>query len=72
MNELTKLVAAGELAKATDLMKEQLGLLERSLADADSRLSKIEREDELRRNFLEATIEALIVANLHQAPGRLQ
>jgi hypothetical protein len=72
MAELNKLVAAGELHKAADLMKVQLGLLEQQIADASRRLDKIEQEDERRRNFIEATDKALAVACFHKAPEMRQ
>jgi hypothetical protein len=62
MDELRKCIAAGELHKATDLMKVQLGLLEQQIADADRRLAKIEAEDERRRSFLEAEAPAPVSA----------
>jgi hypothetical protein len=64
--ELNKFIAErGGLRKAADLLQARLDEL-------GARLQKIKAEDEFRRSFLEATIEALIVANLHQAPARLQ
>jgi hypothetical protein len=72
MNELTKLTAAGDLLKAADLMKVQLGLLEQQIADVDRRLAKIEAEDERRRSFLEAEAMAPVSATIHKAPERMQ
>jgi hypothetical protein len=65
MAEFNKLVAAGELSKAADIMKVQLGLLEQQIADADRRLAKIESEDERRRNFWEAEAQAPVSATIH-------
>jgi hypothetical protein len=45
MPELNKLIGAGDLRKAADLMKVQLGLLEQQIFDASRRLDKIEQED---------------------------
>jgi hypothetical protein len=72
MNELRKLVAAGDLHKAADLMKAQLGLLEQQFADMDRRLAKLESREHWPA-FCEATFRAPGVANLHQpAPERVQ
>jgi hypothetical protein len=54
MNKLRKLIAAGDLHKAADLMKVQLSLLEEQLADADRRLSKLESKEDW-PGFYEAT-----------------
>jgi hypothetical protein len=72
MLELNKLIGAGDLRKAADLMKARLSLLEQQIADADRRLSKIETEDERRRTFLAAEALAPASANVHPAPRGLQ
>jgi hypothetical protein len=72
MNELRKLVAAGDLLEAADLMKVQLGLLEQQFIDTDLRLRRIEQEDARRRNFWEAEAMAPASATIHKAPRGLQ
>jgi hypothetical protein len=59
----------GELRKSRDLMKARLCSMEEELADLDRRLTKLE---DPQHPFSEATFTAPIVANLHQAPARLQ
>jgi hypothetical protein len=72
MDELHKCLAKGNLNKVAGLMKARLGVLNDQLIDLDSRLTKIEAEDERRRNFIEATDKALAVACLHKAPEMRQ
>jgi hypothetical protein len=72
MDELRKCIAAGELLKAADLMKAQLGLLEQQIADADRRLERLESSRADWRSFYETTFMAPGVASLHRAPRVMQ
>lgn len=59
MSELSKFAAAQcSLRKRADALADLL-------ADLDSRLAKIEQEDELRRSFLEAEAQAPVSATIH-------
>jgi hypothetical protein len=71
MNELRKLVAAGDLHKAADLMKARLADLDAQFADLDARITKLESREHWPA-FYEATPMAPGVANLHPALERMQ
>jgi hypothetical protein len=71
MNELRKLIAAGDLHKAADLMKSQLSLLEQQSDLLNQRLAKLESKEDW-PGFYEAVPRALGTANRHKAPGVIQ
>jgi hypothetical protein len=64
VNKLT----VGDLLKSADRMKAQLCEMEAEIADAERRLTLLEKQDAAHRNFWKATGLALPVAHIHRAP----